>query len=84
MLAQWFLKITEYADDLLAAIDVLDRWPDRVRLMANWIGKSEGVEIISTSPPACDGTDGISVFTTRPDTLYGASFIAIAANHPQL
>ena len=84
LLAQWFLKITEYADDLLAAIDGLDRWPDRVRLMqANWIGKSEGAEVtFNLTSPAGDGTDGISVFTTRPDTLYGASFIAIAANHP--
>ena len=84
LLAQWFLKITEYADDLLAAIDGLDRWPDRVRLMqANWIGKSEGAEVtFNLTSPAGDGTNGISVFTTRPDTLYGASFIAIAANHP--
>ena len=84
LLAQWFLKITEYADDLLAAIDGLDRWPDRVRLMqANWIGKSEGAEVtFNLTSAAGDGTDGISVFTTRPDTLYGASFIAIAANHP--
>ena len=83
-LSQWFLKITEYADDLLAAIDGLDRWPDRVRLMqANWIGKSEGAEVtFSLTDPAPDGSSGITVFTTRPDTLYGASFIAIAANHP--
>ena len=60
------------------------RWPDRVRLMqANWIGKSEGAEVtFNLTSPAGDGTDWISVFTTRPDTLYGASFIAIAANHP--
>ncbi|MBU74374.1 MAG: leucine--tRNA ligase [Rhodospirillaceae bacterium] len=84
LLAQWFLKITEYADDLLAAIDGLDRWPDRVRLMqANWIGKSEGAEVtFNLTSPSNDGTERISVFTTRPDTLYGASFIAIAANHP--
>ena len=84
LLAQWFLKITEYADDLLAAIDGLDRWPDRVRLMqGNWIGKSEGAEVtFSLTQDGPGGTDGISVFTTRPDTLYGASFIAIAANHP--
>jgi leucyl-tRNA synthetase len=83
-LSQWFLKITEYADDLLAAIDGLDRWPERVRLMqANWIGKSEGAEVtFSLTDPAPDGSSGITVFTTRPDTLYGASFIAIAANHP--
>ena len=84
LLAQWFLKITEYADDLLAAIDGLDRWPDRVRLMqGNWIGKSEGAEVtFSMTQDGPGGTNEISVFTTRPDTLYGASFIAIAANHP--
>ena len=83
-LSQWFLKITEYADDLLAALDGLDRWPDRVRLMqANWIGKSEGAEVtFGLTSEAPDGSSGITVFTTRPDTLYGASFIAIAANHP--
>ncbi len=84
LLAQWFLKITDFADDLLAAIESLDRWPDRVRLMQhNWIGKSEGARVkfaLSGEPFA--GLTEIEVFTTRPDTLFGASFLAIAANHP--
>ncbi|MBT6122984.1 MAG: leucine--tRNA ligase [Candidatus Puniceispirillum sp.] len=90
LLSQWFLRITKYADHLLAAIDGLDRWPDRVRLMQhNWIGKSEGARIsfhITDNPDQTDADTyagrAIEVFTTRPDTLYGASFIAIAANHP--
>ena len=84
LLSQWFLKITEYADDLLDAIDRLDRWPDRVRLMQqNWIGRSEGAEVsfrLTRASP--DSSDSITVFTTRPDTLFGASFLAVAANHP--
>ena len=84
LLSQWFLKITDFADELLAAIGDLDRWPDRVRLMQqNWIGKSEGARIrfaIEGNGP--NDTDHIEVFTTRPDTLFGASFLAIAANHP--
>ena len=84
LLSQWFLKITEYADDLLDAIDRLDRWPDRVRLMQqNWIGRSDGAEVsfrLTRASP--DSSDSISVFTTRPDTLFGASFLAVAANHP--
>ena len=84
LLSQWFLKITEYADDLLDAIDRLDRWPDRVRLMQqNWIGRSEGAEVsfrLTRAGP--DSSDSITVFTTRPDTLFGASFLAVAANHP--
>ena len=84
LLSQWFLKITEYADDLLQAIDGLERWPDRVRLMQqNWIGRSEGAEVnFGLTNTAPDGSAAISVFTTRPDTLYGASFLAVAANHP--
>ena len=84
LLSQWFLKITEYADDLLEAIDGLDRWPDRVRLMQqNWIGRSEGAEVsFRLTGTAPDGSGEISVFTTRPDTLFGASFLAVAANHP--
>ena len=79
-LAQWFLRITQYADDLLEAIDTLDRWPERVRLMqANWIGRSVGARVRF----ALDGRDDLlEVFTTRPDTLFGASFCAIAADHP--
>jgi leucyl-tRNA synthetase len=84
LLSQWFLKITEYADDLLDAIDRLDRWPDRVRLMQqNWIGRSDGAEVsfrLTRASP--DSSDSITVFTTRPDTLFGASFLAVAANHP--
>ena len=84
LLSQWFLKITEYADDLLDAIDRLERWPDRVRLMQqNWIGRSEGAEVsfrLTRASP--DSSDSITVFTTRPDTLFGASFLAVAANHP--
>ena len=83
-LAQWFLRITDFADELLSALDGLDRWPERVRLMQqNWIGRSEGatVRFALTAPVA--GFDGpLEVFTTRPDTLFGASFCALSANHP--
>ena len=84
LLSQWFLKITEFADELLAAIDGLDRWPDRVRLMqANWIGKSKGALVkFKLKRTLDDEIDSIEIFTTRPDTLFGASFIAVAANHP--
>ncbi|HET9343377.1 MAG TPA: leucine--tRNA ligase [Candidatus Eremiobacteraceae bacterium] len=80
LLNQWFFKITAYADALLAGIDHLDGWPERVRTMQrNWIGRSEGV----TFSFAVEGLDeSISVFTTRLDTVYGATFIAIAAEHP--
>ena len=80
LLSQWFLRITEYADDLLESLEDLDRWPDQVRLMqANWIGRSEGAEVHFE---LVDREDQLEVFTTRPDTLFGASFCAIAANHP--
>ncbi|HEX6959022.1 MAG TPA: leucine--tRNA ligase [Ferrovibrio sp.] len=79
-LSQWFLKITAYADDLLQALNGLDRWPERVRLMQqNWIGKSEGARF---SFALKDRKDKIEVYSTRPDTLFGASFVAIAADHP--
>lgn len=80
-LSQWFLKITNYADDLLAALqDGLERWPERVKLMQqNWIGKSEGARF---SFALKDRSDKVEVYSTRPDTLFGASFIAIAADHP--
>ncbi|HEY7995059.1 MAG TPA: leucine--tRNA ligase [Candidatus Eremiobacteraceae bacterium] len=80
LLNQWFFKITAYADALLAGIDRLDGWPDRVRTMQrNWIGRSEGV----TFSFDVEGLEeAISVFTTRLDTVYGATFIAIAAEHP--
>jgi leucyl-tRNA synthetase len=82
-LSQWFFKITQFAPELLAALDGLERWPDRVRTMqAKWIGRSEGARIRFdlTQPEA--GMSGIEVFTTRPDTLFGMSFLAIAAEHP--
>ncbi|MEF2071289.1 leucine--tRNA ligase [Consotaella aegiceratis] len=84
-LTQWFFKITDYAEDLLQALDELDQWPDKVRLMQkNWIGKSEGLSLrwplASGTAPA--GFDELTVFTTRPDTLFGASFLAVAADHP--
>jgi leucyl-tRNA synthetase len=79
-LSQWFFKITEYADDLLAALQTLDRWPERVRLMQqNWIGKSEGARF---SFALAGRSDKIDVYSTRPDTLFGASFVAISADHP--
>ncbi len=79
-LSQWFLKITDFADELLDGLKTLERWPDKVRLMQeNWIGRSEGLkfdfEITQTG-------DKLPVYTTRPDTLFGASFCAIAADHP--
>jgi leucyl-tRNA synthetase len=80
LLAQWFLKITAFAGDLLGALEKLPRWPERVRLMQeNWIGRSEGARVWF----ALDGRkDRIEVFTTRSDTLYGAAFIALSPNHP--
>ena len=83
-LFQWFLKITNYSQDLLDALDTLDRWPEKVRLMQkNWIGRSEGLLIRfaldpKTTPPA-DGE--LEIFTTRPDTLFGAKFMAVAPDH---
>ncbi len=79
-LSQWFLKITAYAEDLLKGLEDLDRWPAKVRLMQeNWIGKSVGARVFF----ALGGRDDrLEVYTTRPDTLFGASFCAIAANHP--
>src|SRR5258708_25198958 len=80
LLSQWFLRITEFAEDLREALDGLDRWPERVRLMQeNWIGRSEGARVFF---PLSGRGDKLEVFTTRPDTLYGASFCAIAPNHP--
>jgi len=82
-LAQWFLKITAYADDLLAALDGLERWPERVRAMQrNWIGKSEGARLRFPLVEQVGGIDAIDVFTTRPDTLFGMSFLAVSADHP--
>jgi leucyl-tRNA synthetase len=78
----YYLRITRYAPELLAALDGLDEWPERVRTMqANWIGRSEGVNI--AFPWRIDGEDGaLAVFTTRADTLMGATFVAVAAEHP--
>ena len=83
LLSQWFFTITKFAPDLLAALDGLDRWPDRVRTMqAKWIGRSEGARIRFDLAPAACGFATIEVFTTRPDTLFGMSFVAIAPEHP--
>jgi len=77
-IAQWFLKITDYADELLADLEKVE-WPERVKTMQrNWIGRSEGMEVEFEVP----GHDSLMVYTTRPDTLYGATFMAIAAEHP--
>ena len=88
-LSQWFLKISHYADDLLQGIEELERWPERVRLMQhNWIGRSKGASVqFSLTPDSTRqlrDTDlhKIEVFTTRPDTLHGASFLAVSAQHP--
>ncbi len=80
-LSQWFLAITRYGDELLNAIEGLDRWPDKVRLMQqNWIGRSQGAEVDFVIDGKKDSA--VTVFTTRPDTLYGASFIALSPQHP--
>jgi leucyl-tRNA synthetase len=82
-LSQWFLKITDFADDLLEGLKGLDDWPDKVRLMQeNWIGKSRGLQFRFRLAEPVGGIDGIEVFTTRPDTIFGASFVAVAADHP--
>jgi leucyl-tRNA synthetase len=83
-LTQWFFKISDYSEDLLTAIDGLDRWPDKVRLMQrNWIGKSEGLKLLfELVANARTSSPTIEVFTTRPDTLFGASFVALSPDHP--
>ena len=84
-LSQWFLKITHYAEDLLQALEGLDRWPEKVRIMQqNWIGRSEGARVFWPLADARgkDLDETLEVFTTRPDTLFGASFCAISAHHP--
>ena len=84
-LTQWFFKITEYSQSLLDALDTLERWPEKVRLMQrNWIGRSEGLLVrfaldAKTTP---NGESELEVFTTRPDTLFGARFMALAPDHP--
>jgi leucyl-tRNA synthetase len=79
-LTQWFFKISDYSEELLASIDNLDHWPSKVKLMQeNWIGKSRGLQF---SFQRTDGGDPIEVYTTRPDTLMGASFVGISPDHP--
>jgi leucyl-tRNA synthetase len=79
-LTQWFFKISDMSEDLLSALDGLDNWPAKVRLMQeNWIGKSRGLEFAFER---ADGGDPIPVYTTRPDTLMGASFVGISPDHP--
>jgi len=84
-LTQWFFKITDYSQDLLDSLERLDRWPEKVRLMQkNWIGRSEGLlvrfALDQTTTP--NGESELDVFTTRPDTLFGAKFMALAPDHP--
>jgi leucyl-tRNA synthetase len=84
-LSQWFLKITDFAEDLLDGLETLDDWPDKVRLMQeNWIGRSQGLQFcFRLAGNAPGGTDcDVEVFTTRPDTIFGASFVAISPGHP--
>ena len=77
---QWFMKITDYADELLEGLDELEGWPEQVRTMQrNWIGRSEGVEVHFG---LAEGNEPLKVFTTRPDTLMGVTYVAVAAEHP--
>ena len=79
-LSQWFFKITQYAESLLTGLDSLQEWPEKVKTMqANWIGKSQGVEIEFQIE---ESTEKITVFTTRPDTVYGITYLAVAPEHP--
>jgi leucyl-tRNA synthetase len=78
-LSQWFYRITDFAEDLLKGLDTLERWPDKVRVMQrNWIGKSEGLRFSF----ALSNDEKVEVFSTRPDTLFGASFVALSPEHP--
>ena len=80
---QWFIRITAYAEELLEGLDTLDGWPEAVRTMQrNWIGKSRGVELAFGLDEAIANLDRIEVYTTRPDTLYGVTYISLAAEHP--
>ncbi|WP_339761508.1 leucine--tRNA ligase [uncultured Sulfitobacter sp.] len=82
-LTQWFFKISDHSEELLNALDTLDNWPAKVKLMqANWIGKSRGLQFAFSTIDAPDGFDRIEVYTTRPDTLLGASFVGISPDHP--
>ena len=82
--SQWFLKITDFAEELLDGLGTLDNWPDKVRLMQeNWIGKSRGLQFrFRLAEADRRRIDSLEVFTTRPDTIFGASFVAIAPDHP--
>src|SRR5205085_5982366 len=81
-LSQWFLKITEYADRLDAGLDTLEYWPEKVKLMQrNWIGRSVGADVQFKIPTL---KRPITVFTTRPDTIYGATFMVLAPEHPEV
>ena len=80
---QWFIRITAYAEELLADLDKLDGWPDAVRIMQrNWIGKSRGVELAFALDAPVAGQERIEVYTTRPDTLFGVTYVSLAAEHP--
>jgi leucyl-tRNA synthetase len=82
-LTQWFFKISGHSEELLEALDTLDNWPAKVKLMqANWIGKSRGLQFAFSTVEAPEGHDRIEVYTTRPDTLLGASFVGISPDHP--
>jgi leucyl-tRNA synthetase len=82
-LVQWFFKISDYSEELLSALDGLKDWPEKVRLMqANWIGKSRGLQFAFDTVGAPEGFEKLEVYTTRPDTLMGASFAAISPDHP--
>ena len=82
-LTQWFFRISDFSGELLDAIDGLKDWPEKVRLMqANWIGKSRGLQFAFSTVDAPEGFDRLEVYTTRPDTLMGASFAAISPDHP--
>ncbi len=84
-LTQWFFRITDFSQDLLDSLDTLDEWPEKVRLMQkNWIGRSEGLSVRwELDPATVPGEEKeLTVYTTRPDTLFGASFLAISADHP--
>ncbi len=81
-LTQWFFKITEYSQDLLQSLDTLDRWPEKVRLMQkNWIGRSDGASVRFAMKQPAPASE-IKVYTTRPDTLFGAKFLAVSPDHP--
>jgi len=82
-LTQWFFKISKYSDELLSALDGLENWPEKVRTMQkNWIGKSQGLQFDFKTTGAPKGFENLEVYTTRPDTLFGASFAAISCDHP--